>query len=260
MSATWKWGLSSWAKAWSQCSWHTYIHTHIRITGRNLTTGKALSQNRQENSGKPGYNLALMEPKRFPPGRWALSYWEKPKDRQRKLHPGKCLCSTLSSLAFYSQMSDYSSTLNLWERGGGDVEREILSIINFGSGGRWHSLHSLSQCELPIWQYSPQNIVPALLNSTGYRGEGGYLGKVSTFSPLMFNPSALPSGPVTHNYNWWTSYIWWFKIGELADWLGEALTNQRPSWSTLRSASEWCNVLCKFNCSPNELWIHAQLI
>lgn len=118
MSATWKWGLSSWAKAWSQCSWHTYIHTHIRITGRNLTTGKALSQNRQENSGKPGYNLALMEPKRFPPGRWALSYWEKPKDRQRKLHPGKCLCSTLSSLAFYSQMSDYSSTLNLWERGG----------------------------------------------------------------------------------------------------------------------------------------------
>lgn len=69
-------------------------------TWHNLTTGKALSQNRQENSGKPGYNLALMEPKRFPPGRWAPSYWEKPKDRQRKLHPGKCLCSTLGSLAF----------------------------------------------------------------------------------------------------------------------------------------------------------------
>lgn len=51
--------------------------------------------------GKPGYNLALMEAKRFPSGRWALSYWEKPKDRQRKLHPGKCLCSTLGSLAFF---------------------------------------------------------------------------------------------------------------------------------------------------------------
>lgn len=77
---------------------HPYLHTHN--AWHNPTTGKALSQNRQENSGKPGYNLALMEPKRFPPGRWALSYWEKPKDRQRKLHPGKCLCSTLGSLAF----------------------------------------------------------------------------------------------------------------------------------------------------------------
>lgn len=77
---------------------HPYPYTHN--TWHNPTTGKALSQNRQENSGKPGYNLALMEPKRFPPGRWAPSYWEKPKDRQRKLHPGKCLCSTLGSLAF----------------------------------------------------------------------------------------------------------------------------------------------------------------
>lgn len=37
--------------------------------------------------------------------------------------------------------------------------------------------------------------------------------------------------------NWWTSYIWWFKIRELSDWLGEALTNQRQSWSTLRPAT-----------------------
>lgn len=86
---------------WSHRLGHAYIGTCTRTTHDTIpTTGKALSQSRQENSGKPGYNLALMEPKRFPPGRWAPSYWEKPKDRQRKLHPGKCLCSTLSSLAF----------------------------------------------------------------------------------------------------------------------------------------------------------------
>lgn len=90
--------------SWPSLSWDVRAHLHQCLhtlnTWHRFTTGKALSQNRQENSGKPGYNLALMEPKRFPPGRWAPSYWEKPKDRQRKLHPGKCLCSAVGSLDF----------------------------------------------------------------------------------------------------------------------------------------------------------------
>lgn len=90
--------------SWPSLSWDVRPHLHQCLhtlnTWHRFTTGKALSQNRQENSGKPGYNLALMEPKRFPPGRWAPSYWEKPKDRQRKLHPGKCLCSAVGSLDF----------------------------------------------------------------------------------------------------------------------------------------------------------------
>lgn len=56
----------------------TNLHTYGR---RSAAQGEAGSRAGQENSGKPGYNLALMEPKRFPSGRWALSYWEKPKDR-----------------------------------------------------------------------------------------------------------------------------------------------------------------------------------
>ncbi len=116
---------------------HMYLRTHN--TWHNPSTGKALSQNKQGNSGKPGYNLALMEPKRFPPGRWALSYWEKPKDRQRKLHPGKCLCSTLGSLAF--------CPANEWlfvYSGGGVMRRgRFFPSLAFGRGGCWHSLASL---------------------------------------------------------------------------------------------------------------------
>lgn len=111
---------------------HSLTPCSRRATWHNPSTGKALTQNRQENSGKPGYNLALIEPKRFPPGRRAPSYWEKPKDRQRKLHPGKCLCSTLCSLAFLPRKWVIIRLLLTSERAreGGVMERgEILSII-----------------------------------------------------------------------------------------------------------------------------------
>lgn len=67
----------------------------------NQAVGGAGRARFQGRTGKLWKTRILMETKRFPPGRWAPSYWEKPKDRERKLHPGKCLCSTLGSLASF---------------------------------------------------------------------------------------------------------------------------------------------------------------
>lgn len=84
----------------------------------------------------------------------------------------------LAPSLFAPQMSDYSSTLNLWERGGWWRGRFFPSLA-FGRGGCWHRLTSLSQCELLIWQYwrhlgrTPQNVEPPPLKSTGYAGDGG---------------------------------------------------------------------------------------
>lgn len=67
----------------------TYLHA--RTSARhNPTAGReAVSQNRQENSGKPGYNLALMEPKRFPPGRRAPVLLGKAQRPAEKITSGK---------------------------------------------------------------------------------------------------------------------------------------------------------------------------
>lgn len=67
------------------------IYLHARTSARhNPTAGReAVSQNRQENSGKPGYNLALMEPKRFPPGRRAPVLLGKAQRPAEKITSGK---------------------------------------------------------------------------------------------------------------------------------------------------------------------------
>lgn len=58
------------------------------IAWHSPTAGReAVSKNRQENSGKPGYNLALMEPKRFPP--WASGSRPTGKSPAEKITSGK---------------------------------------------------------------------------------------------------------------------------------------------------------------------------
>jgi len=56
----------------------------------------------------------------------------------------------LAPSLFAPQMSDYSSTLNLWEKkkGGGGLFPSLV----FVRGCCWHSLAFSLQCELPIWQ------------------------------------------------------------------------------------------------------------
>lgn len=113
---------------------------------------------------------------------------------------------------FAPQMSDYSSTLNLWKRVGGVMERgRFFPSLAFGRGGCWHSLASLSQCELPIWQCwryvesTLQNVEPPLLSTAELvtLGKVGNWGKcphkrthtlaypLSVFSPVMLNLSVL---------------------------------------------------------------------
>lgn len=125
---------------------------HACRAWRVLTTGKALSQNRQENSGKPGYNLALKEPKRFPPGHRALSYWDNPKTGRENYIRENVYVAHLP-LTFL-QMSDYSSPQPLRRGLVGDGVRGTLSVISLWKGSLLAEFTSMSEHGLSLWHGS----------------------------------------------------------------------------------------------------------